>query len=178
MHLHHEVSSKDKLIHFIFTLTLTYCSCTLLIRISILDRAFTDAVQHDVKHVSISVGVDSEGRIRIRRCFNIPLFCPPSFACSPACPPPLPPTSPCPCTPKEVCLPQGGRQSMFLRRRVRSIRISIILILFWLLEVRACPLCMFVLYCTLLLREKRGSCQFTVPKGTDPVFLGYRFAKY
>jgi hypothetical protein len=91
---------------------------------------------------------------------------------------PLPPTSTCPHAPKEVCLSQGGQQSMFLRRRVHSIRIRIILILFWLLEVRACSLCMFVLYRTLLLRGKGSSCQFTVPKGTDEVFIRYRFDKY
>ncbi len=108
LHLHHEVSSKEKLIHFIFTLTSTDCSCTLLIRISIVDTAFTDAVQQDVKHVSISVDVDSEGRIRIRWWVNVPLFCPPSLARPPACPPPLPPTSPCPHAPKEECLSQGG----------------------------------------------------------------------
>jgi hypothetical protein len=70
LHLHHEVSSKEKLIHFIFTLTSTDCSCTPLIRILIVDSAFTVAVQQDVKHVSVSVSVDNEGRIRIRRCFN------------------------------------------------------------------------------------------------------------
>jgi hypothetical protein len=142
LHLHHEVSSKEKLIHFILTLTSTDCSCTLLTRIFILDNAFTNAVQQDVKHVSVSVDVDSEGRIRIRRCFNAPLFCLPSFARPPACPPSLPPTSPCPCAPKEVCLSQGGRRNMFLRRRVCSIRIRIMLILFWFLEVGACSLCM------------------------------------
>ncbi len=136
------MSSKEKLIRFIFTLASTDYSCTLLIRISIVDSAFTDAVQQDVKHVSISVNVDSEGRIRIRRCFNIPLFCLPSFARPPACPPPLSPTSPCPRAPEEVCLSQGGQQSMFLRRRrARSIRIRIMLILFWFLEVGARSLC-------------------------------------
>jgi hypothetical protein len=144
LHLHHEVSSKEKLIHFIFILTSTDCSCTLLIRISIIDSAFTDAVQQDIKHVSVSVGVDSERRIRIQKCFNAPLFCPPSFARPSTCPLPLPPTSPCPGTPKEVCLSQGGRRSMFLRRRARSIRIRIYLILFgcWRLE-RALYVCLY-----------------------------------
>jgi hypothetical protein len=168
----HEVSSKEKLIHFIFTLTSTDCSCTLLIKISIIDTAFTDEVQR------ASVDVDSEGRVRIRRCFNIPLFCPPSFACPPACPPPLTATSPCLRAPKEVCLSQGGWRSMFLRRRARSIRIRIMLILFWFLEVGARSLCKFVLYHSLLLREKGGSRQFTVLKGTNQVFLRYRFGKY
>jgi hypothetical protein len=73
---------------------------------------------------------------------------------------------------------QGGRRSMFLRRRARSIRMRIILILIWLLVVKAHSLCMFVLYCTLLLREKRGLHQLTVPKGTNRVFLWYRFDEY
>ncbi len=71
LHIHPEVSSKKKLIHFIFTITLTDCSCTLLIRISFIDRAFTDAVQQDVKYVSVSDGIDSEEMIRIKRCFNV-----------------------------------------------------------------------------------------------------------
>jgi hypothetical protein len=54
----------------------------------------------------------------------------------------------------------------------------VVFILFWFLEVRAHSLCMFVLYPNLLLRGKRGSCQFTVPKGTDRVFLRYRFGIY
>jgi hypothetical protein len=145
----------------------TDCSFTLLIRIYIVDTAFTDALQQDAKHVSVSVDVESQGRIKIRRCFNIPLFCPPSFAHPPVYPLPLPPSSPCPRAPQEVCLSQWGRRSMFLRRRARSIRIRIMLILFWFLEVRARSLCKFVLYHTLLLRGKRGSCQFIVPKGMD-----------
>jgi hypothetical protein len=67
---------------------------------------------------------------------------------------------------------------MFLRRRERSIRKRIVLILFWFWEVGACSLCMFVLYPTQLLRGEKGSRQFTVPKDTDQVFLRYRFGKY
>ncbi len=97
----------------------------------------------------------------------------PALFCLLSCLPlPLPPTSPCPRAPKEVCLSKGGRRSMFLRRRVRSIRISIILILFWLLEVRARPLCMFVLYCTLLLREKEVPANLQYQKVPTQFSLG------
>ncbi len=74
------------------------------------------------------------------------LFCPPSG---------LPPThasyQPCPRAPKEVCLSQGGQRSIFLRRRVRSIRIRIILILFRLSEVGALLLHSLIYVCTLLI---------------------------
>ncbi len=77
-------------------------------------------------------------------------FFAPSIA-RPLLPALLPAPRPCPlpaparaCPKKYVCH-KGGRQSMFLRRRARSIRMRIILILFWLLEVGVCTLCMFLL---------------------------------
>ena len=104
-----------------------------------------------------------------------PLFPLPSFACPPTCPAPLPPRQPLRARAKKyvchkgggrVCFSEGGHCAASEKESIGS---------YWLLQVGARS---HFTFHTLLLREKKGSRQFTVPKGTDRVFLRYWFGKY